>query len=59
LTALSGLILYAKTDAAVTPDTTVNVSGHRLAVTSLDLNADFAHIKGQIDAVVRDGLGGV
>lgn len=58
LTALSGLILYAKTDAAVTPDTTVNVSGHRLSVTSLDLNADFAHITCQIDTVVRDGLGG-
>jgi 5-methylcytosine-specific restriction enzyme subunit McrC len=49
---VDGLILYAKTNATVSPNTRVAVSGHMLTVTSLDLNVDFAQIQAQLNGIV-------
>lgn len=50
---VDGLILYAKTNATVSPNTRVQVSGHMLTVISLDLNVDFAQIQAQLNGIVR------
>lgn len=54
---VAGLILYAKTNATATPNTEVGMHGNTLAVQSLDLNAGFGHIKGQLDAIAERFLG--
>jgi 5-methylcytosine-specific restriction enzyme subunit McrC len=54
---VAGLILYAKTDATVAPNTSVVMSGHRLSVKSLDLNTEFAQIKAQLDAIIQENFG--
>jgi len=51
---VDGLILYAKTNATVSPNTQVHVSGHMLTVTSLDLNVDFAQIRAQLNGIVTE-----
>lgn len=47
--AVSGVLLYAKTDEEITPDYDYLMSGNRISVKTLDLNADFAKIAKQLD----------
>jgi 5-methylcytosine-specific restriction enzyme subunit McrC len=49
---VSGLILYAKTDALTSPDTDVVMHGNRLRAQTLDLDQEFAGIRRELDAVV-------
>ena len=46
---VSGVLLYAKTDEEITPDYDYLMSGNRISVKTLDLNADFAKIAKQLD----------
>jgi len=45
---VSGVLLYAKTDEEVVPDNEYMMSGNRISVKTLDLNADFADIENQL-----------
>ena len=49
---VSGLILYAKTDAVHSPATDVVISGNRIMAQTLDLDQDFAGIRQQLEALV-------
>jgi len=51
---VSGALLYAKTDEAITPDNTYVISGNRIRVQTLDLNADFSVIRKQLDNLIDD-----
>ena len=48
---VSGLVLYAKTDEAVQPAGSYLMSGNRIAVDTLNLNADFDIIQKQLDDI--------
>jgi 5-methylcytosine-specific restriction enzyme subunit McrC len=50
---VSGLILYAKTDAIHHPATDVVMGGNRIMAHTLDLDQEFAGIRHQLDALVR------
>lgn len=49
---ISGVLLYAKTDEEVVPDNEYMMSGNRISVKTLDLNADFADIENQLGKLV-------
>lgn len=51
--AVSGVLLYAKTDEEVTPNEDYVISGNRISIKTLDLNADFSAIKMQLDELVE------
>ena len=51
--AVSGALLYAKTDETITPNEDYIISGNRISIKTLDLNADFSVIKGQLDDLVK------
>ena len=46
---VNGVLLYAKTDEEITPDYKYMMSGNKIGVKTLDLNADFAKIAKQLD----------
>ncbi len=49
---VSGMLLYAKTDAEVQPeDLSYNMSGNRIRVKTLDLNCEFTEIKKQLNEI--------
>lgn len=50
---VSGMVLYAKTDEAVTPDCEFSMGGNRISVKTLDLNTDFAEIAKQLDKIAE------
>ncbi|MFC5221006.1 5-methylcytosine-specific restriction endonuclease system specificity protein McrC [Bifidobacterium leontopitheci] len=50
--AVSGLLLYAKTDEERQPDGEFDMGGNRIAVRTLDLNQDFRGIASQLDDIV-------
>lgn len=50
---VSGLLLYAKTEEAVTPDCTFSIGGNRISAKTLDLNTNFQNIALQLDEIVR------
>jgi len=50
--AVSGALLYAKTDEVITPNEDYVISGNRISIKTLDLNADFSAIKMQLDELV-------
>lgn len=54
---VSGLLLYAKTEEAVTPDCTFNMGGNQIGAKTLDLNTDFRVITAQLDKIAVDYLG--
>ena len=54
---VSGMLLYARTDEAVQPDGTYQMSGNRISVRTLDLNCDFSEISAQLDAIVAEHFG--
>lgn len=56
---VSGLLLYAKTEEAVTPDCWFNMGGNQIGAKTLDLNMDFPQIAAQLDAIVESNFGKV
>ena len=51
---VSGMLLYAKTDEAVQPNSSYMMSGNRISVQTLDLNLDFPKIAAQLNAIVSE-----
>ena len=49
---VSGMLLYARTDEAIQPDNTYQMSGNRIGVKTLDLNREFSEIAAQLNAIV-------
>ena len=56
-TNVSGMILYAKSDDDVAPDTDVSICGSRIAAKALDLSGDFEEIEAQLDAIKAEYFG--
>ncbi len=54
---VSGLLLYAKTDEAITPDCTFNISGNRISAGTLDLSENFSQIRNKLDAIAQAHFG--
>lgn len=47
---VSGMLLYAKTDESLQPDTDYSMSGNRISVRTLDLDRDFEEISSQLNS---------
>lgn len=54
---VAGLLLYAKTDEAITPDCMFNMGGNQIGAKTLDLNVDFKVISAQLDKIAEDFFG--
>lgn len=54
---VGGILLYAKTDEAITPDCMFNIGGNQIGAKTLDLNVDFNVIAAQLDKTVEDFFG--
>ena len=54
---VSGMLLYAKTTEDVYPENEYRMSGNRIEVRTLDLDADFSVIKAQLDGIVYKYFG--
>ena len=50
---VSGMLLYAKTDEAVTPDSDSIIGGNKISVKTLDLSRPFLGIKMQLNKVAE------
>ena len=55
---VSGMLLYARTDEAVQPDNTYQMSGNRISVRTLDLNREFLEIASQLNVIVAEHFSG-
>lgn len=55
--AVSGMLLYARTDEEIQPDKTYQMSGNEISVRTLDLNCSWPLIKGQLDGIVESRFG--
>ncbi len=53
---VSGALLYAKTDETITPDHQYLMDGNRITVTTLDIDKDFAMIRGKLDELADGWL---
>lgn len=53
---VSGVLLYAKTDEAVTPNKDYMMSGNKISVKTLDLNSEFPVIAEQLDNLAEKFL---
>ncbi|MBR3354455.1 MAG: 5-methylcytosine-specific restriction endonuclease system specificity protein McrC [Oscillospiraceae bacterium] len=51
---VSGMLLYAKTDAEIQPDGEYVMSGNKISVKTLDLNTEFVEIANSLDLIVKD-----
>lgn len=51
---VAGILLYAKTDEAITPDCIFNMGGNQIGAKTLDLNVDFKVIAAQLDKIAED-----
>lgn len=49
---INGILLYAKTNESIQPDSDYVMSGNKISVKTLDLNQDFTLIKKQLDNIV-------
>ena len=54
---VSGMLLYAKTEEAIQPDSSYQMSGNKISVKTLDLNTEFAAIAAQLNAIVKEHFG--
>ncbi len=54
---VAGILLYAKTDEAITPDCMFNMGGNQIGAKTLDLNVDFNVIGAQLDKIAEDFFG--
>lgn len=50
---VSGMILYAKTDEEIYPNSVYQMSGNQITVRTLDLNLPFDEISGQLNSIVK------
>lgn len=50
---VSGMVLYAKTDALIQPDQVYRMHGNRISVKTLDLDLPFEQIVGQLDKIAE------
>ena len=53
----SGLLIYAKTQEAITPDCLFNLGGNLIGARTLDLNQDFRQIAAQLDGIAQQFFG--
>lgn len=51
---VGGMLLYARTDAAVQPEHCFSMGGNLIQVRTLDLNLPFSEICGQLDGIVEE-----
>lgn len=56
---VSGMLLYAKTDEAVQPDSSYQMSGNKISVGTLDLNKDFSEIAKRLDDIAAEHFASV
>ena len=56
---VAGILLYAKTDEAITPDCMFNMGGNLIGAKTLDLNTDFKAIAAQLDRIAEVFFGGM
>lgn len=54
---VSGMLLYAKTDEAITPDCSFVMGGNKISVKTLDLNKEFSLIAAQLDRIAEEHFG--
>lgn len=54
---VSGMLLYAKTDEALQPDNSYQMSGNKISVRTLDLNMEFSEIAKQLDDIATEHFG--
>ena len=52
--AVSGMLLYARTDEQIQPDGDYSMSGNRIGVKTLDLNCEFPVIAEQLNGIVQE-----
>lgn len=50
---VSGMLLYARTDEAIQPDVSYQMSGNKISIKTLDLNCDFQIIRQQLNEIVE------
>jgi len=53
---VSGMLLYARTDKNIQPDSDYVMSGSEISVKTLDLNQEFSDIKNKLDNIVDGNL---
>lgn len=51
---VSGMLLYAKTDEAITPNNEFMMHGNKISVKTIDLNLMFTDIAAQLDKIVKE-----
>lgn len=54
---VSGMLLYAKTDDAIQPENTYQMSGNRISVKTLDLAGSFDEIEYQLYRIAKEHFG--
>lgn len=54
---VAGMLLYARTDLLIQPDSDWLIGGNRFQAQALDLGQDFAGITTQLDGIVEDHFG--
>ena len=54
---VSGMLVYAKTQEAISPDCLFNLGGNQIGACSLDLNQNFHQITAQLDALAARFFG--
>jgi McrBC 5-methylcytosine restriction system component len=54
---VAGMLLYAKTEEAITPDCDFQMSGNKISVKTLDLNIAFSKIAAQLDGIALSYFG--
>lgn len=55
--AVSGMLMYARTDEKILPDGDYLISGNPISMRSLDLSCEFESVRKQLDAVVEEVFG--
>jgi 5-methylcytosine-specific restriction enzyme subunit McrC len=53
---VSGMLLYAKTEEAITPDCSFVMGGNKISVKTLNLNKEFKLIAAQLDKIAEEHL---
>ena len=54
---VSGILLYARTEEAVQPNNTYQMSGNKISVKTLDLNCDFSYVAAQLNKIAAEHFG--
>lgn len=54
---VAGMLLYAKTEEAITPDCDFKMSGNKISVKTLDLNIAFNNIAAQLNRIAESYFG--